>query len=755
MKPQEAPGLTWAGVDLHVHTPASADYRGTREDDEFINIVKRANEFGPSAEAGEKKGERKGRGQRNPIGCVAFTDHNSVEGFRRYRSLHEEIDKLSKAVRARDPSNPLVDQLEKDLEAMRSVRVLMGVEVKADPGIHMLVIFAESVEADHVVPFLEEAYQAPYRSIAGDPTPTARWTLKDTLDRIHERFSDNAFVVFPHVDSSGGVYEDLKEFAQARIGAMTHPAVRALSFNREETREKLRNLFGQPDYKRGSPVALIQSSDFHGAEGAVIGQPKTELLVKDGRPTFRNIREAFREHGRIKCSVDFVAEEYRSLTRGRDLCKYVSDAGGLGFNPGDSEEIAAAVCAMLNSRGGVLELEGPAPPLPSDEPHRTSVRNQLDSILSARLDPPFSGWLQRSLRPSAGKVRVLHRIFRSDRLRSANGKVFIMDEGKVRVATPAEIEVIVSENLNQRFGYRFEGTLERSSKQSTLLAKLPPGIPLLLRCQKRLAFGIPEFVKILEIEPAGEKDPEAGEAVHDLIEDLTKDLLFGDPKGNATVLHSGSPPRYRDHYLRFTAYRAHVAPEIVERCAWGKLESPAIAAHFGGGFGLVEPGHVISEIPALLLQFDGKNQADVYALLSWLKSSFFLWYCAVHMGETNAYMQLHLRLRLSRLPMPGQNEEGLRSRLSEHAHKLVGEEVSFMEDIIRLKKKGTLDSDYQEKSRRSHNRRAAQICLSIDKDVYDFLALPLKDQKLIAETLRDMEMTDFGFLEELGEHSHE
>jgi hypothetical protein len=93
----------------------------------------------------------------------------------------------------------------------------MGVEIKANPGIHALVLFAESVEPDDVCTFLEELYQAPYAEFAGDPAPTTRSTLTQTLDRVQEAFPDRAFVIFPHVDSSGGAYEDLKDFAQVSV----------------------------------------------------------------------------------------------------------------------------------------------------------------------------------------------------------------------------------------------------------------------------------------------------------------------------------------------------------------------------------------------------------------------------------------------------------------------------------------------------------------------------------------------------------
>lgn len=746
MKVQDPTELKWVGVDLHVHTPASVDYRGSRDASEYLEIVRRANEFETSAETSKIPVSKK-RGL-NPIGCVAFTDHNSVEGFRKFRELLEETEKLSKALRTRDPANPLIPRLEKDLETLKSVRVLMGVEIKADPGIHLLVIFAESVEPDQIVPFLEQAYHSKYSDFAGDPKAAACWTLKETLDKTGETFRDQALVVFPHIDSSGGVYEDLKEFPQARMAALTHPLVRALSFNKEETRNKLTDLFRQPDYRRANPAALIQSSDFHGVEGSAIGQPRTEVRVPEGKSTYKNIREAFGEPSRVKCSIDFVAEEYNKLTKGMFVARFVADSTGLRFRETDYESIAEAACGMLNSEGGVLEFEGIVSPGTGGENSWSSVRDQLAQILSGRLEPSPPAFLFRSYRLSPGKIRILSRVSRSQRLHSVNGGVLVVDGARVRPATAGEIESIVSENLNYRFGARFEGTLRRVSNQSTLLSKLPQGIPLLLSCHKRIHLGFPDSVEIVEINPPADKDGEAGELVDELIEKEFNDFPFGNPDGNTTLLTSGEPPRLSDQYVRFTVRRAEINENLVRKCAWGTIDHRALVAFFKGSVGLAEPGYIISDKPALLMRVKGEWENDLPCLLSWMKSSFFVWYCAVHLGNVSPFFEL--QFRPYRFPIPSGEAPRLIECIKERAQRIISDEIEFMREINRLKKKGTLDNEYREKVRQRHNVQVGKLCLAIDKEIYEFLGLPPKHARFIAETLREINLTDFGFVEELG-----
>ena len=62
--------LQWYNIDLHLHTPASADYQ--QPDVSYLDMLKQA----------EARG----------LDMIAFTDHNTVAGFRR---MQEEIEQLA------------------------------------------------------------------------------------------------------------------------------------------------------------------------------------------------------------------------------------------------------------------------------------------------------------------------------------------------------------------------------------------------------------------------------------------------------------------------------------------------------------------------------------------------------------------------------------------------------------------------------------------------------------------------------------
>lgn len=49
-------------AELHIHTPASKCYKGSKNSDEYIKIIDRANDLG--------------------LKIIAITDHNSIEGYK-------------------------------------------------------------------------------------------------------------------------------------------------------------------------------------------------------------------------------------------------------------------------------------------------------------------------------------------------------------------------------------------------------------------------------------------------------------------------------------------------------------------------------------------------------------------------------------------------------------------------------------------------------------------------------------------------
>ena len=109
--------MQWYRVDLHLHTPASADYLDS--DTHYIDILRRAEQRG--------------------LDIIAFTDHNTVNG---YAAMMREIDRLQYLEtlgRAQADELRLLAEYRRLLD---KILVLPGFEFTATFGFHILGIFS-------------------------------------------------------------------------------------------------------------------------------------------------------------------------------------------------------------------------------------------------------------------------------------------------------------------------------------------------------------------------------------------------------------------------------------------------------------------------------------------------------------------------------------------------------------------------------------------------------------------------------------
>jgi hypothetical protein len=106
----------WYSVDLHLHTPASADYQETGVT--ILDILRRAEARGLSA--------------------VAFTDHNTVAGYRRMREEIAFLEALEQGGRLTADER---SRLEEYRRLLAKLVVFPGFEFTATLGFHILGVF--------------------------------------------------------------------------------------------------------------------------------------------------------------------------------------------------------------------------------------------------------------------------------------------------------------------------------------------------------------------------------------------------------------------------------------------------------------------------------------------------------------------------------------------------------------------------------------------------------------------------------------
>ncbi len=105
-------------MDLHLHTPASSDYQ--QPEVRYLDLLQQA--------------------EKRQLDIIAFTDHNTVAG---YRQMQEEIEQLNLL----ESLNRLLPEeqvrLKEYRRLMEKILVLPGFEFTATFGFHILGIFPQ------------------------------------------------------------------------------------------------------------------------------------------------------------------------------------------------------------------------------------------------------------------------------------------------------------------------------------------------------------------------------------------------------------------------------------------------------------------------------------------------------------------------------------------------------------------------------------------------------------------------------------
>jgi hypothetical protein len=330
--------MTWKKMDLHLHTPASSDYRDPGIS--YLDILKKAEEKG--------------------LDMIAFADHNTVGG---YASMHREIETLS-----------LLDKLGRINEQERStlgdyrrlldkIVVLPAFEFTATFGFHILGIFPENTSVRKLEYLLLDLNVPEERMVIGAPEVGS---TSDVLRAYQAITAAGGLAIAAHANSSNGVAMQGFPFGgQTKIAYTQDPNLVALEVTDLESsgRRTTASFFNgsKPEYPRR--MHLIQGSDAHSLETEQadsankrlgVGARITEILVKEA--SFAALKE-------LLTGSDFTRTRAHRSVSGWEFAERARQEG-----PGPTQsfhERAATktsrtrpvlhdVAAFANTRGGTI-----------------------------------------------------------------------------------------------------------------------------------------------------------------------------------------------------------------------------------------------------------------------------------------------------------------------------------------------------------------------------------------------------------------
>ena len=415
-------------MDLHLHTPASNDYQESGIG--YLDLLLRA----------EARG----------LDLIAFTDHNTVAGYRRMRAEIDELELLERLNRLQPEEKKRLAEYRR---LLAKVVVLPGFEFTATFGFHIIGIFAPNTpirDIEHILLSL---------NIPSEQIDLGSSTVGATEDVLSAyRLIDEAggLVIAAHANSSNGVAMRGFNFGgQTKIAYTQDKHLHAIEVTDLDTkgRRTTATFFNgsKPEYPRR--MHCIQGSDAHrlrrdpvNAKNLGIGDRATEVMLAE--VSFEALRELF-------FGNDFSrARPYRGTGREMDL-DYVQAAreegpsivqdfyAGLGPKDNKLDDILADVCAFANTNGGTLYIGASAD---SKQPtvgvqNAPVVVDKLQSEISRRITPDLSVTVDTT--ESRGKTIVRVLVSRGD------DPPYAIDQNKIYVRQEVETSLAVRDEIVQ------------------------------------------------------------------------------------------------------------------------------------------------------------------------------------------------------------------------------------------------------------------------------------------------------------------
>ncbi len=266
-------GLTWKKIDLHLHTPASSDYRDPGIS--YLDILKKAEERG--------------------LDMIAFADHNTVSG---YAAMHQEIETLTlleKLGRINDDERNTLNEYRR---LLKKLVVLPGFEFTATFGFHILGLFPEGTSTRKLEYMLLNLNVPEERMVRGAPDVGS---TSDVLAAYAAITAAGGMAIAAHANSSNGVAMQGFPFGgQTKIAYTQDPNLICLEVTDLDVpgRRTTANFYNGTKTEYPRRMHCIQGSDAHSLDTEQsdsnnkrlgVGARVTEVLMRE--TSFAALRE--------------------------------------------------------------------------------------------------------------------------------------------------------------------------------------------------------------------------------------------------------------------------------------------------------------------------------------------------------------------------------------------------------------------------------------------------------------------------------
>lgn len=421
--------MQWRNVDLHLHTPASSDFQ--QPDVTYLEILQRA----------ENRG----------LDVLAFTDHNTVAGYRHMQDEIQQLILLEKLNRILPEERTRLNEYRR---LMNKILVLPGFEFTATFGFHIQGIFSPDKpirEIEHLLLSL---------NIPSDQVDDGSATVGATTDVITAyRLINQAggLVIAAHVNSSNGVAMRGFNFGgQTKIAYTQDFNLNALEVtDLEQLSGRTTAAFfngTKPEYPRR--MHCIQGSDCHRLttdpirkKNLGVGDRTTDLLLPE--LSYESLYDLFRSNDFSRTRPHRHKEEpvydylQTALDQGANIIQDFHET--LTVRGGKIYAILADICAFSNTNGGTLFIglsgEPMKPPVGVSEIEQSIA--MLEKEIRNRITPELTTTIDANEYKGKKIIRVLIPRGAEPPYALDDNKIYVRDEAETGLAVRDEIVSLV------------------------------------------------------------------------------------------------------------------------------------------------------------------------------------------------------------------------------------------------------------------------------------------------------------------------
>lgn len=427
--------MNWYRADLHIHTPGSKDYLEPGID--YLDILKKAESCG--------------------LDIIAFTDHNTVSGFRALRKEVEELMLLEQLNRIHPEEKRRLDEFRRLSE---KILLLPGFELTATLGFHVLGIFPPETtlrELDHILLSLH----VPRHML--DEGSTEVGATVDVLTAYRMINEAGGLVIAAHVNSAHGVAMQGFDFGgQTKIAYTQDPHLHALEVTDLESKRRrtTANFYNgsKPEYPRR--MHCIQGSDAHrlnrdpnDKNRLGIGDRVTELYLPE--PTFEALKE-------LLLSNDFSrTRPFRPKQAPFDPVLAARQQGtnivqsfheSISRRGGNLHAIICDICAFANTNGGTIFVglsDNPQNPVAGIAKPQEAI-DLIRAEVEKKITPPLNISIDQYETQGRKVLQISVPLGEDPPYVIDENKIYVRDETDTNLAVRDEIVALVKRSLRTK-----------------------------------------------------------------------------------------------------------------------------------------------------------------------------------------------------------------------------------------------------------------------------------------------------------------